>query len=283
MLSREIRLWLRHDLLAALARLAGGGSLAINPFRAPGLACSLRPDRLVASGRGRQFDPGSFWGPQTGAWRPHFGYVCGRSGGDSSTGSILRYVTLKFVLLVAVPPSSWITILPTPVGTVAPVLRDSNPQRKGQAGRRVHKQHLQPSTQGKLVSSTIFPTSIPTYVRGEANLAAGQVNAAPPSFRRSSTTAASSGTAGREPRRIWEWLVPMPYSREPRKEPMPPASRALAASKDFLTLWKDADPDSPILKQAKAEYAKLLRAAQTAQAARRWGFVRRSKVQLVAA
>jgi len=34
-------------------------------------------------------------------------------------------------------------------------------------------------------------------------------------------------------------------------------TRALAAYKDFLTLWKDADPDIPILKQAKAEYAKL--------------------------
>ncbi len=33
--------------------------------------------------------------------------------------------------------------------------------------------------------------------------------------------------------------------------------RALAAYKDFLTLWKDADPEIPILKQAKAEYAKL--------------------------
>jgi len=33
--------------------------------------------------------------------------------------------------------------------------------------------------------------------------------------------------------------------------------RARAAYKDFLTLWKDADPDIPILKQAKAEYAKL--------------------------
>jgi eukaryotic-like serine/threonine-protein kinase len=32
---------------------------------------------------------------------------------------------------------------------------------------------------------------------------------------------------------------------------------ALAAYKDFLTLWKDADPDIPILKQAKTEYAKL--------------------------
>jgi hypothetical protein len=25
----------------------------------------------------------------------------------------------------------------------------------------------------------------------------------------------------------------------------------------FLTLWKDADPDIPVLKEAKAEYAKL--------------------------
>jgi hypothetical protein len=33
--------------------------------------------------------------------------------------------------------------------------------------------------------------------------------------------------------------------------------RALAAYKDFLTLWKDADPDVPILKVAKGEYAKL--------------------------
>jgi eukaryotic-like serine/threonine-protein kinase len=33
--------------------------------------------------------------------------------------------------------------------------------------------------------------------------------------------------------------------------------RALAAYKDFFTLWKDADSDIPILKQAKAEYAKL--------------------------
>jgi hypothetical protein len=34
-------------------------------------------------------------------------------------------------------------------------------------------------------------------------------------------------------------------------------ARAKAAYQDFLTLWKDADPDIPILKQAKAEYASL--------------------------
>jgi serine/threonine protein kinase/tetratricopeptide (TPR) repeat protein len=34
-------------------------------------------------------------------------------------------------------------------------------------------------------------------------------------------------------------------------------AKANIAYKDFLTLWKDADPDIPILKEAKAEYAKL--------------------------
>ena len=35
------------------------------------------------------------------------------------------------------------------------------------------------------------------------------------------------------------------------------AAKAKAAYQDFLELWKDADPDIPILKEAKAEYEKL--------------------------
>jgi tetratricopeptide (TPR) repeat protein len=34
-------------------------------------------------------------------------------------------------------------------------------------------------------------------------------------------------------------------------------AKARATYQDFLTLWKDADPDIPILVAAKAEYAKL--------------------------
>jgi len=33
--------------------------------------------------------------------------------------------------------------------------------------------------------------------------------------------------------------------------------KAKSAYQDFLGLWKDGDPDIPILKEAKAEYAKL--------------------------
>jgi eukaryotic-like serine/threonine-protein kinase len=34
-------------------------------------------------------------------------------------------------------------------------------------------------------------------------------------------------------------------------------AQAKTAYQDFFALWKDADPDIPILKEAKAEYAKL--------------------------
>jgi eukaryotic-like serine/threonine-protein kinase len=34
-------------------------------------------------------------------------------------------------------------------------------------------------------------------------------------------------------------------------------AKAKSAYRDFLTLWKDGDPDIPILKEAKAEDAKL--------------------------
>ena len=34
-------------------------------------------------------------------------------------------------------------------------------------------------------------------------------------------------------------------------------AKSRTAYQDFLTLWKDADADIPILKEAKAEYAKL--------------------------
>jgi len=41
-------------------------------------------------------------------------------------------------------------------------------------------------------------------------------------------------------------------------------AKAEAAYQDFLTLWRDADPEIPILKQAKAEYTKLQRRQEAA-------------------
>ena len=97
------------------------------------------------------------------------------------------------------------------------------------------------------------------YVRGEAYLAAGQGSAAAAEFQK---ILDHSGI-------VWNcWTGALARLGVARANALQSRTsqgadadaarvRALAAYKDFLTLWKDADPDIPILKQAKAEYAKL--------------------------
>jgi tetratricopeptide (TPR) repeat protein len=99
----------------------------------------------------------------------------------------------------------------------------------------------------------------PTYVRGEAYLAAGQGSGAAGEFQK---ILDHSGI-------VWNcWTgalarlgVARAYALQAKTLQGADADaarvRALAAYKDFLVLWKDADPDIPILKEAKAEYAKL--------------------------
>jgi hypothetical protein len=99
----------------------------------------------------------------------------------------------------------------------------------------------------------------PTYVRGEAYLAAGQGSPAAAEFQR---ILDHSGI-------VWNcWTGALAHLGMARANALESRIsqgadgdaarvRALAAYKDFLTLWKDADPDLPILKEAKAEYAKL--------------------------
>ena len=98
----------------------------------------------------------------------------------------------------------------------------------------------------------------PRYVRGQAYLAAGQGTAAP-EFQK---ILDHSGI-------VWNrWTGALAHlgvalanalqaSTSQGADADAAGVRALTAYKDFLTLWKDADPDIPILKQAKAEYAKL--------------------------
>ena len=40
-------------------------------------------------------------------------------------------------------------------------------------------------------------------------------------------------------------------------------TKAARAYEDFFSLWKDADPDTPILREAKVEFARLKPASQT--------------------
>jgi len=98
-----------------------------------------------------------------------------------------------------------------------------------------------------------------TYIRGEAYLAAGEGTKAAAEFQK---ILDHSGI-------VWKCLtgarahlgVARANALQAKISEGADADaarvRALAAYRDFLTLWKDADPDIPILKQAKAEYAKL--------------------------
>jgi tetratricopeptide (TPR) repeat protein len=98
-----------------------------------------------------------------------------------------------------------------------------------------------------------------TYVRGEAYLTAGQASAAAAEFQK---LLDHSGI-------VWNcWTGTLAHLGVARANALQSTTsagadadaarvRALAAYKDFLTLWKDADLDIPILKEAKAEYAKL--------------------------
>jgi eukaryotic-like serine/threonine-protein kinase len=99
----------------------------------------------------------------------------------------------------------------------------------------------------------------PTYIRGQAYLAAGQGSAAATEFQK---ILDHSGI-------VWNcWTGALARLGVARANALEAKSlqgsdadearaRAVAAYKDFLALWKDADPDVPILKEAKAEYARL--------------------------
>ena len=94
-----------------------------------------------------------------------------------------------------------------------------------------------------------WPNLYPVYVRGEAYLAAHRGSEAAKEFQK---ILDHRGIVLNEPIGA---LAHLQLGRAYALQGDTAKSRA--AYLDFLTLWKDADPDIPILKQAKAEYAKL--------------------------
>jgi len=94
-----------------------------------------------------------------------------------------------------------------------------------------------------------WPNLYPVYVRGEAYLAAHQGSDAAAEFQK---ILDHRGIVLNEP------IGALAHLQLGRAYAMQgDTTKARTAYRDFLTLWKDADPDIPILKQAKAEYAKL--------------------------
>jgi tetratricopeptide (TPR) repeat protein len=99
----------------------------------------------------------------------------------------------------------------------------------------------------------------PTYIRGDAYLSAGNGSAASREFDK---ILDHTGI-------VWNcWTAALAHLGDARANALESRTlqgaeadaaraRAMAAYKDFLTLWKDADLDIPIYKEARAEYAKL--------------------------
>jgi eukaryotic-like serine/threonine-protein kinase len=102
---------------------------------------------------------------------------------------------------------------------------------------------------GKVGGSNDWAALYPIYVRGETYLAAHQGTKAAAEFQK---ILDHRGIVVNEP------IGALAHLQNGRAYAMQgDTARARVAYQDFLTLWKDADPDIPILKQAKAEYAKL--------------------------
>ncbi len=103
---------------------------------------------------------------------------------------------------------------------------------------------------GQSTASTYGWTALyPVFVRGEAYLAAHQGNEAAAEFQK---ILDHRGIVLNSP------IGALAHLQIGRAYAMTgDSTKAKAAYQDFLTLWKDADPDIPILKEAKAEYAKL--------------------------
>ena len=95
----------------------------------------------------------------------------------------------------------------------------------------------------------LFGALYPVYVRGEAYLAAHQGAEAAREFQKILDHA---GIVYNDPIGALAHLqLGRAFTLSGDK------IKAKTAYQDFLTLWKDADPDIPILQQAKTEYAKL--------------------------
>jgi eukaryotic-like serine/threonine-protein kinase len=94
---------------------------------------------------------------------------------------------------------------------------------------------------------------LPIYVRGEAYLMLRDGSAAAAEFQKFID---HYGLANFPWGALARLGLARAYAVDAAKDPAA-RDKSSAAYQNFLTLWKDADPDIPIYKQAKAEYVRL--------------------------
>jgi len=142
-----------------------------------------------------------------------------------------------------------------PVNTIIqsvwlPTIHAQSELNHGNAGRAIESlQPTGPYELGEAIGALNFVCMVPTYIRGEAYLAAKQPSAAEAEFQklldhRGLVSNCVTGALAH---------VGLAHSYAQGGD----VAKARTAYQDFLALWKSGDADVPILKEAKAEYAKL--------------------------
>ena len=130
-----------------------------------------------------------------------------------------------------------------------PMIRAAAALHGGAASRAVEAlAEAEPYELGQTNYSFTFAL-YPVYLRGEAYLAAKQGAAAQAEFQK---ILDHYGAVGNQPIGA---LAHLGLARSYTLQANIPKARA--AYSDFLSLWKHADPDVPVLKEAKTEFAKL--------------------------
>jgi tetratricopeptide (TPR) repeat protein/predicted Ser/Thr protein kinase len=165
------------------------------------------------------------------------GLVLARSGDAAKARSLAQDLAKRFPLHTVVQ-SYW---LPTIQAQLALSSKDA-------AQAITELRNAAAMEYGENVGSSNSSCLYPTYLRGEAYLALGQEGAA-----------AEFQKIIDHPGIVWNCvtgaLVHLQLGRAYAQAG--DKAKAKAAYQDFLTLWKDADPDVPVLKEAKAEFARL--------------------------
>ena len=134
-----------------------------------------------------------------------------------------------------------------------PAIRAANALQRKDPKRAIDTLQVAAAVElGEIAQVTVF--LCPAYVRGEAYVMLHDGKAAAVEFQKFID---HSGLVVNFP---WAALARLglarAYALDAAKDPAA-RDKARAAYRDFLALWKDADPNVAILKQAQAEYAKL--------------------------
>jgi eukaryotic-like serine/threonine-protein kinase len=156
--------------------------------------------------------------------------------GDAARSQSITQALAKRYPMNTVMQSYWLPVIQAQLA-----LSQKNPARAIELLQTAAPSELAP-TFSPLNSSCLYPI----YIRGEAYLAAKNGSAAAAEFQKILT------------HRGLVWNCPTgPYAHLGLARAYAlsgEVAKSRAAYQDFLTLWKDADPDIPILQQAKAEF-----------------------------